>query len=424
MHPQTEHMYTTRSVSPKTGTKSRQADHRSARRAVPSIQDLSKPCIRPISHHGNVEANLVPWHMDEFYLPQTNSTANPSETIFTEHYDTGHPMEDSFQEFIAFFGEKLIQETGAKEWMEQALEYHFSKKMEELISSFLEEFAVKMMWSHFNPRDLELLVRKKLNPSPEKSWVLLDDTASLIRHYRKNIADYFCINSIAGSTTAVSLIGNTVPSDEVDPLLRWYMSFEASKFDQKNFRRTGDFVPEENEETEKPVTTEDAETFNEFDFVKETLMSGEGFQRLASELRPNLQETDRCKMGSISQKVMFAVTSFGTQGAIESFTFLIKWKLLHFMRSQYGGIIPISTVVVLIGSSLHAQATTCGEYVRRTWPTVGPVLLDILDRTLSSKAKRYSESYPGMSLKTYDVSEPIIIHLQFLMVTLSSCHWM
>jgi hypothetical protein len=61
---------------------------------------------------------------------------------------------------------------------------------------------------------------------------------------------------------------------------------------------------------------------------------------------------------------------------------------MSFMRSQYDTIPPVASIVVLTGSVLYAQATTCGEYVQNNWPTSGPFLLRLLDETLAPNAKK------------------------------------
>ncbi|KAF2741748.1 hypothetical protein M011DRAFT_514110 [Sporormia fimetaria CBS 119925] len=63
--------------------------------------------------------------------------------------------------------------------------------------------------------------------------------------------------------------------------------------------------------------------------------------------------------------------------------FVVKWTVTDFMRSQYGDEFPgLGSVVVLTSSVLYAQATTCVEYVKATWPRTGPYLIDIPDATL------------------------------------------
>ena len=50
------------------------------------------------------------------------------------------------------------------------------------------------------------------------------------------------------------------------------------------------------------------------------------------------------------------------------------------MRSRYGEKIPrIGSVIVLTGSALYAQATTCESYVKKTWSKTGMVLVEALD---------------------------------------------
>jgi hypothetical protein len=340
----------------------------------------------------------------------TEMAANPGEPdgLFrdsTRMRDTQwNPPENSIREFIALFGEMLIQRTGAKRWMEHTLVQHPSEEIEKLLSSLLKDYAVKMIWSYFDPRYSHLLVTKRSNPSPTNSWTLLDDTAWLIGHCRKNIADYFCNNSTGGPTIAASLVGSLIPSTQQRSVMRWYTSFEKSKFSQKGSQRTSDVTNKKNDGLDENRITEEEDVPNEFNFVKDTLISDEAFRWLASELRQNFDQDDRYEMESISQTVASAINGLHKLPPIIRFVFRTSWNPLDFMHAQYGEIIPIASVVVLTGSAFHAQATTCGEYLRATWPTVGPILLDILDRSLASEDRRYVTVDPGLSLIQLDIS--------------------
>lgn len=58
----------------------------------------------------------------------------------------------------------------------------------------------------------------------------------------------------------------------------------------------------------------------------------------------------------------------------------MDWTISPFLRSQYGDDIPrVGSVVVLIGSALYGEATTCGRYITRTWPRTGSFFLELLE---------------------------------------------
>jgi hypothetical protein len=57
-----------------------------------------------------------------------------------------------------------------------------------------------------------------------------------------------------------------------------------------------------------------------------------------------------------------------------SMNFLLDWNPIHFLHEQVPGLDPgkaINTIITLTGTTNDAQAVTCGEYLRQTWPTIG-----------------------------------------------------
>ena len=69
------------------------------------------------------------------------------------------------------------------------------------------------------------------------------------------------------------------------------------------------------------------------------------------------------------------------------------------MASQYGKEIPpIGSVIVITGSALRSQATTCADYVMKTWPKTGSLFLELLDDILGNAKKGSGitqASWPG-----------------------------
>ena len=56
------------------------------------------------------------------------------------------------------------------------------------------------------------------------------------------------------------------------------------------------------------------------------------------------------------------------------------WSIREFMLHEYGDISRFGSVVTLTGcSNLNAQASTCADYVKMTWPETGEFFLELLD---------------------------------------------
>lgn len=71
----------------------------------------------------------------------------------------------------------------------------------------------------------------------------------------------------------------------------------------------------------------------------------------------------------------------------------IDWNLLEFLRKQQYDTDEESMVesaIAITGSALNAQALTCLEYMKMTWPTTGPEVLRSLQKAVSSTSVRAS----------------------------------
>ena len=75
----------------------------------------------------------------------------------------------------------------------------------------------------------------------------------------------------------------------------------------------------------------------------------------------------------------------------------MAWNLPGFMENQFlaSDDDPVlGSVIVLIGSALYAQATTCLEYVQRTWPAHGSRLVTMLQEAINNE-KHQAEGEPS-----------------------------
>jgi hypothetical protein len=302
-----------------------------------------------------------------------------------------NPLQESFQEFLAFFGDRLIQETRSKRWMERRM-VQCSNKTKKLISRLLENYAAEMMWNYCCTQHYAITIDQESNSSLEDSWTLIEDTIELIHHCRAHIVDYFCYNSTEGLEIAAYTVDNPLEATQQQSVLRWYSSFEKSKSSQKRSRNIGDLI------YNKTGTAEEKTVSSGFDIVKETLFTNEAFQKLKIQLIEELLYNSASMVSTMSQIVTSEFDlPHGINTQVLRVVFNIDWNILGFMRSQYGGIVPIATVVVLTGSSTNAQATVCGEYVRQNWPLVGPEVLKIIDKSLASGSRHRVRVKSGSS---------------------------
>jgi hypothetical protein len=81
--------------------------------------------------------------------------------------------------------------------------------------------------------------------------------------------------------------------------------------------------------------------------------------------------------------------SLGFNGHI-SVGVAMDWNLQRFMEDQFGSSTNplLGSILILSGSALCAQATTCVEYVRQNWLSAGEQLLDALQTALSDNCHK------------------------------------
>jgi hypothetical protein len=127
---------------------------------------------------------------------------------------------------------------------------------------------------------------------------------------------------------------------------------------------------------------EDGEVVTDLALLQELLVSCGAFDRLALALRRTLYHNEELQMANVRTWVLEGMqnTACDTNDTTSSTPevgcmphhlarFDVDWSIVDFMCSQYGTNFPnIGAVVTLTGSALYAQATTCAEYVKTTWP--------------------------------------------------------
>jgi hypothetical protein len=305
---------------------------------------------------------------------------------------------DLIHDFVAFFGDTLIGKAGAQQWAQFAMAHHPQSEIEKRLTALLRAFAIDLAARRSTSMVLD---DGKVHPvhDDESVRVLLDGAIKLVRRYRHMIARYFLENSISGKAEAVSL------SDRLQGLGRHFSLAERVDLLVHRGVREIDEGDKGDEDEDDNVVDEDI--VPQLEPVQDMLVSGDAFRHLASELRRSLYRDDSYGMTTIRDVILKSVTSSNTSTACwATATFLAKWDVMRFMRSQYNKLPSVASVLVLTGSALYAQAITCGEYVRMHWPTTGFIFLDLLDKVLVSDANKTATIDLGMSTPYRQQSRP------------------
>lgn len=148
--------------------------------------------------------------------------------------------------------------------------------------------------------------------------------------------------------------------------------------------------------------------------IRDFLFLGEPFKHLATAIRQTLYYDDRTKMAEIRRSILEGLSlavrnncqncpswsshynylrhpthpenkKRSDNHSFYSVSFNVEWDLLGFLRSQFDDRIPLlGSLVVLTGSALYAQATTCSDYLQNIWPHSGALFLSTLQTAVKS----------------------------------------
>jgi hypothetical protein len=300
---------------------------------------------------------------------------------------------DFLQDFIAFFGDTLVEKAGARQWIEHALLDLSPEKMRTTLVQLLKCFSMDLSKELASLESLEAASLLRSVKGTDAARAILETAAKVIRRYRPSIAQYFVNNSVAARTDAVTLsdrlrtLGHHLSLNEKVGLLSRQGMGQQDPPASRPMINVG-----EDDDAEDFV--EDEDILTQLGPIQDILVSSDAFQRLASDLRRAFDSNSRGIMDMIEETIVRDSKSTGSFQSSQAH-FRVAWDVSGFMYSQYGKAIPSASVLVLTGSLLCAQATTCGEYVQTTWPSIGPSFLKALDQAILGDREGEITIIPG-----------------------------
>jgi hypothetical protein len=117
--------------------------------------------------------------------------------------------------------------------------------------------------------------------------------------------------------------------------------------------------------------------------IKEFLTSSAAFRLLREDMRiftfPSIPELIR---SSIEENVAADV-------GIITITCTASWEVFACCKTELEKPEDLDSVVTITGSQSYAQATSCGDYMRQTWPRTGGEMLNAMIQFL--KTRQYSK---------------------------------
>lgn len=175
-----------------------------------------------------------------------------------------------------------------------------------------------------------------------------------------------------------------------------------------------DALPETTTIGQKQETTQISPRYEE---VRQFLLDGPAYKWLLENARSSAFLTERkgTIQDTIAGKINATLSSMWTPKSrrpqIFRAEFYMDWDLPSFLRRQEYGITleaAIERAITITGSSCNAQALSCLEYMRQTWPSSGPEIVRVLQKALVSPDLCYSCK---QSLQNYC---PVPDHLGYL----------
>lgn len=317
--------------------------------------------------------------------------------------------ENFLEEFISFFGDTLIEKAGGRHWAEYTLATRQQKDMEREMNALLKDYTIDL-WSQ--PIDAwvagsEGVGAKDATHAPpvisERNRAVLVAATRLIRRYRPKITRYFHENAASSPQgNAVSLSERLKNLGQQLSLMERLGLFTRSGAQNADLEQEG--IENEDEDDEEDF---DVQVLADLEPIRDMLVASDAFARMASRLRRTLYHDDMREMEVVRSTIKSEIWD-------KSVFFNMDWALPEFMRLQYGEDVPsIGSVIVITGSSLYAQAMTCEEYIKQTWPRSGMMLVHVLDAALKD-----SSNY-GSAPADKDVQGPhtAVVRVQILKST-------
>ncbi|KAH7089858.1 hypothetical protein FB567DRAFT_547409 [Paraphoma chrysanthemicola] len=283
--------------------------------------------------------------------------------------------QDLLQNFIAFFGDMLIEETGAEKWFRHTLENQSGDEIEKRLAEILRGYAIDLASDSAESRK-----QKRSHEHPplhvsEQDQQVLDGATRLIRRYRSRIARYVRNNAVPVGVDVMSFPHHLQRLGEPLSINERIGLIERSEFGKQD-------LPDEYlhlEAKEDLFDDGEAELCANLELVQNVLESSETFHRMTLELRRKLYHDDMESMDMVRLCIESSVPR-------PKETFVVDLALEEFMKHQYGDKFPsFGSIVVITGSALYAQATTCGQYLMQTWPETGALMTQLLDVSLTRK---------------------------------------
>ncbi|KAL2810191.1 hypothetical protein BJX63DRAFT_434474 [Aspergillus granulosus] len=298
---------------------------------------------------------------------------------------SGMPVMSSTNDgFISAFADALLKSifTNQRDWAVKA-------KALDRITELLQAFADKLGYDTTSQPliDVRYYIHKHRNDIAECIWERYPE-------------DLISRNSRAIDAEKMSLQEKARP---------WLRNREIQTKSQDTTHHDGESVdrPEDSELQESSSEEEDDKSAsNRLQSYLASVLDTPAYQWLVDTLQKSMSLSflERQSLSDIAAAVIRSFAPFpqvsrkaGT-GAVKA-SFVIEWSPIAFFKGQRyedRADVIFDKVLTLTGSLDDAQALTCGEYMRQTWPTTGMQIMAVIKKALSgSQGESYECVLPG-----------------------------
>jgi hypothetical protein len=340
------------------------------------IADLFSSDTNPNDSHANLDNGSKLAHpIDSDYHSDPRSDADSIFSVDSLGSSLGIPL-NVLGDFINIFAISITKQPGVSIWGSAAVHVQAPSFIERKLRGLLKDYTI----------DLEQKAKRDLDKQ----------ALALIRGCRRDFAR--CIREKLQSNQDVETPENFQYLKDFGAQLSSHDKVEAW---EGTAHVELPLEPEEGNESqdENADFTEDIGV--EFTDVKAFLTTGAAFQHLLQRMRAQLYFDGNEQLARIREVIM--TSSVGADPEANSFGGLddkilscsISWDILEFVQTYVddGDAGDLASVITLTGSALFAQAATCGEYLKQTWPSTWENMLSVLQAALSKEDRTASGEF-------------------------------
>lgn len=163
-----------------------------------------------------------------------------------------------------------------------------------------------------------------------------------------------------------------------------------------------------------------------------SLFTGKAYQWLIWQLRAPLTRAIKQspQLMCIRKSFLASLADISSSPGADVHSMLLEldWNAWRYMMDEFGSQVDLGATVVVVGSVSYSWATTCRDYLSKTWPKLGCGVLDAVNDAVAAKGGSIEGQIEGVSLHIHNHLEMTWIsatgHLIYLCEIFEILVWM